>query len=80
MTCVLAPHIGVPPPSFSPLPPLRSSRATCLDDDGVARLAPQQLDSYLYWYVQKLQEEKRKIKMTERLDGDSNLELGKSSC
>lgn len=55
MTFALAPHTGVSPPSFSPLPPQRSSRTVCLDDDGVARLAPQQLDSYLYPYVQKLQ-------------------------
>lgn len=33
----------------------------CLDDDGVARPAPQPLDSYWYPYVQKLQKEKQKI-------------------
>lgn len=34
----------------------------CLDEVGVVRLLPQQLNSYLYWYVQKLQERKKQNK------------------
>lgn len=34
-----------------------------VDETGVARLPPQQLSSYLYWYVQKLQDKKIKIKI-----------------
>lgn len=46
----------------------RSSWIMCQDEVGVARLPPQQQNSYLYWYVQKLQEKKSKIikKMTEK--------------
>lgn len=44
------------------LPSQRSSWIMYLDETGVARLPSQQLNSYLYWYVQKLQGKKSKIK------------------
>lgn len=52
--CDIASHTGVPPVS---------SLAALMDHvsggSWVSRLPPQQLNSYLYWYVQKLQEKKK---------------------
>lgn len=49
-----------------------------LGEVGVARLPPQQLHSYLYWYVQKLLEKKSEInKMNEKTGwGNNSPKLG----